>query len=211
MPIWSKGKAGFKDFLPQPPKHHAELLLSYDEYVDSWAELVEGVHQLACDRIASQRPLAEDEGSIAIMANVMVSTVALATRAWNISKPRLRKEVRQSVDVSIARTSFEHFVGDEKPAVDALLERYDSFEREVRSLFPYSENETQETLYKRCSIMARYSIDQSLGDGGNDELVQQLAVSFVEADSLFKRLALSSMPDGNTMFLSHPRFIVLQN
>lgn len=208
MPIWNKIKEGLKDVAPEPPKHYTEILLSYDEYIDCWTELETSIHQKACDTIAAKGAFPTvSEKAAAFSADVMLCVAILATRAWR-ERSRIPEKLLYKVEYSISHSAFVQFAGSNDELAESLQASYSSLDEALRDSFPISQVEKEEDVYKRCAVMAHYCFEHGEQEQRGEELEQALAVVFVEGDTVFKRLSLTSIPDGNTIAFPKPHFIV---
>ena len=201
------------------PKHHSELLLKYDEYIDTWAELVEGLYEGTCGREKVRAELEKGgENASTLSTAIILALLVDGIRAWK-AKPRLRVKLVCDVEDSIAEASFKRLLGGEdgqgldSASVAGLLDVYHNVADTIRQAFPLSNKEQQKDVYARCAALAAYVADRcyTKQDAAYEPLAQELAIAFAEADQVFAKLALSTTVDGNTIFFKRPRFIVMRS
>lgn len=198
---------GIREFLP---KHHSELLLKYDEFVDAWLEVLEASHRELCNSDVVRDAVGEDDGLAAhFLATSRIVLLVVAMRAWRL-KPRMREKVRGKVEASVVSAFLGSMPGgglDVEEAWDVYRANLDFFDRMLQDA-----KQDEQGTYAQCALLAKYLTDACFKTDPHscDEVLQQLAISLAACSAACERLALSSIVDGNTMFSAKPRFIVLQ-
>ena len=207
-----------KDHLP---KHHTEILMKYDEYIEAWAELVDNFYNKACSIQEVQAVLnSGGDSAIKLSSALLVMLLVDGLRAWNIKK-RLRAKVRGSVEEAIVRASAhrifaanaEFHADDSVEFIDAIVDVYHSLADTFTQAFPLRTNDEQKDVIVRCVALASYVTDSCFDkqDSQYESLTQAIGIVLVEADSVFARLGAATTVDGNTMLFKHPRFIVMKS
>lgn len=211
MPIWNSDI--FKQIKELLPKHHPELLLSYDEYIDTWTQLIESTYTqaMSSEHIAAVLK-SNDKASSKFSSASLFTVVVLAVSSWD-SIPRVKLDLRVEVANSIADTALSTLAGDAEN-IEELKTLYSAYLKQFREAVAGVDSKKLDPI-KQCAVMARYCVAQGLGENSVDTqeglaITQELTLAFAQAMGMFNRLVASSVPDGNTLLLRHPRFIVMQ-
>ena len=199
-----------KDFLKDVlPTHSSELLLSFDEYVDSWGELIEvGYGSIMADEEAFPS-LGLDENS-AVQFSVEAALVLChdAMRTWRRGR-RVRERLFDSLEEAVVMRTGATITGDDAAAGE-FLNLYKAHAPAFAQLMPHAGNPDDEKEIRELVMTLRYVVSRCTGknDDGNLAGIQRFSTHLAEAHKLFKRLDRNSIPDGNTLFSKKPRFIV---
>ncbi len=195
------------------PQHHTELLLKYDEYIGTWAELVEGLYETTCGR-PEVRSVLEQGGERAglLSSAVMIALLVDGVRAWKV-KPRLKAKLLVEVENSIVHESLSRIIGDDAERIASLEDVYRTVAASFREAYPLKPHSTDAEVYARCAALGAYVAERCYpkDDPAFETLAQGVAIGLAEADPVFQKLGLSTTVDGNTIFFKHPRFIVMQS
>ncbi|RVU97790.1 hypothetical protein EII22_04080 [Coriobacteriales bacterium OH1046] len=197
--------ARLKDCLP---KHHPELLLDFDEYVETWGELIEtGYGSIVADeKILPSLSLRGDAGARLFVEAALVLCYD-AMRTWCKGR-RVPDKARISLENAVVDEVGRRVLGEEATGEFSSLYR-------VRlalfsQLMPGSGKTDKDAVLHELVGAARYAASRcSSRDEERDvEGIQLLALHFVRAHALFLQLSANSIPDGNTILFKKPRFIV---
>ena len=195
------------------PRHRVELVLSYNEYIDCWSQLIVEAYRSSC--LSLVRRYAYLEGSIdssQLPAEMFAALIALAEETWT-AKPRISYKLKEQVKDDVIDACVSGLSGEESLSelimsrimVFGDLRKRASQEDASRS----TEVDARREAMKYCAMLSRFSLDASgLDSDSIERLNAPLAEVYINAWQSFVVLTNSSIVDGNTLFSARPRFIV---
>ena len=195
-----------KDFLP---KHYSELLLSFDEYVGTWGELIEvGYGSIMADEEAFPSLGLDDSNAVQFSVEAALVLCHDAMRTWRRGR-RVRESLFGNLEDAVVGRVGATITGDDG-AAEEFLNLYKAHKPAFAQLMPHEGNPDDDKEIRELVMTLRYVVSRCTGknDDGNLAGIQRFSTHLVEAHKLFKQLDRNSIPDGNTLFSKKPRFIV---
>lgn len=201
---------GFRGF--HAPKQL--LQLTFDEYLDTWMQLLNTFYQEGISDEAIVNDLHLNEDAVQRFS-VEFSTllVVQAVRIWK-RRTKIRTKAREQVAEAIPRQFFEGITGGNAASLSACLSyyenRYELFDELCRSL----KCDKDERLKFESAGIARALVSQisDADEETNQKVIERIALRFSDACSVFDRLVTNTVLDSARMmmFSKTPGFLVQQ-
>ncbi|HQE70377.1 MAG TPA: hypothetical protein PK071_04590 [Atopobiaceae bacterium] len=189
------------------PRHHSELLLSFDEYVETWSELIgAGCGSIMTDeKVFSALDLDRNDARLSV--EIALALCYDAMRTWRRSR-RVPDKVKVSLEAAVVAETGRRMLGEE--IMHSFVSLYHAHCTVFSQLMPEEGTVDKGGELRELAGVARYVASRCSrrGEEQNIEGIQLLAVHFARTHRLFCRLNENSIPDGNTMLFKKPRFIV---
>lgn len=195
------------------PKPRPEVNLSFDEYVDVLYEIVEQCARDVCqsDEVRGLGPNGTGE-ECARKREVGVWQVVLlsAMKLWN-SSGRFKDKVKEALeDEMIARVISGLSLSDE----DAEAFRGGYFDTAARLAKGDDQGKMTDEQRYAVQVIALMRGALSAGHGGAEDALnaatEKSSMRVLDMERMVVHLAQSSVVDGNTALMKHPRFYVAQ-
>ncbi|OFK23463.1 hypothetical protein [Olsenella sp. HMSC062G07] len=206
-----------KELVPLP---RPEVNLSFDEYVDVLYDVVEQCVQDVCqsDAVRALPGMRHDDAAGGRVLKAAVSRVAIlsAIRCWN-SDGRFKDCTSKAVEDGVISRARDGLGLSEKESEEFLKKYYEAAERLDGSDGPDEGAERvgpsdDQRIAKQMIILLRTAFASEY-EGPDDVLnaaVVASSVLILAMERMAAHLGQSSMVDGNTALMKHPRFYVAQ-
>lgn len=193
------------------PVRSMELLLKYEEYVDTWTGIIRAFYERIISDDAVFSALGPDREHAARFS-MELSTVLLvmAMRAWKGRE--FKPEAQQKVEGSVVRGVYRELLAQDEETLSACCDFYMDRSQMFRELAPLSAAKDEQALRTQMIGFARYAAAQSSQrtEKENAGAIEALSVHLLEAQGAFARLTKNTTLDGNSLFGKNMRFIVCQ-
>ena len=185
-----------------------KLLLTFNEFADTWVKLVQEYYQRAVSNDEIYTPLElKEEGAMRFSMELGSVLLVIAMRAWR--KKRIQKDgVTELVEQAVIEKTYRAIFAEDDETLSACKEFYEARYRMFDQLAPnVAKGEKQ--IRSNLIGFARYVISQSSDktEEENVAVIERLSVLLIAAAASFKRLTDNSTLDPNTVF-GKPKFIV---
>lgn len=185
-----------------------ELLLSFDEFVDTWVQLISEFYQrgISDDGIYLALDL-DEQGAMRFPMELCTVILVLAMRTW--SAKRLHEGSRERVLEAVVGNAYRHIFAEDEETLAACMEFYRARYAMFMEILPGgSKNEKQ--LRQELIGFSRYTVSQCSArpEAENAGIIERLSILLITAAGSFERLMHGSTLDGNSAFVGKPKFIV---
>lgn len=187
-----------------------ELLLKFDEYVETWQTLITEYYQriISDDDIYVALQLDEEN---AMRFSMELGTVLLVMAMRDFKEKKLKSAHKDAVERELVQKVYRSIFADDEETVAACEEFYKNRFAMLGQLAPTKSETTAEKRQKNLLGFARYVVAQcsEKTELGNARVIEKLGVHLTQASGSFIRLIQNTDPDVNGLPTKNkPRFIV---
>ena len=194
-----------KDLLPS---HQTELLLSFDEFVETWGELIEATHAaiMSDEEMAPSFDL-DGEGFARLSVEAALILCRDAMRTWRQGR-RLSDSFCDRLEAAVVEDVAVRMMGD--GAASEFPALYKAQGQILSQLLPDTGRLDEDSVRRQLIAASRYaaSLCSPRAEEDNVAGIECLSIHLSQAHALFAKLDANSIPDGNTLLFKKPRFIV---
>lgn len=184
-----------------------ELLVSFNEYVDTWVQLIQEYYNrgVSSDDIFVALQL-DEEKSIQFSMELCTVLLILATRTWNAK--RLKEGSKELVASAMVENTYKALFSVDEEALAVCQNFYQSKYAAFAQLLPEATSEKE--IRNQLIGFSRYIVSQcsQRPEEENAGIIEHLSILLIAAAASFKRFTQNTTLDGNSAFIGTPKFLV---
>lgn len=185
-----------------------ELLLTFQEYTDTWQAIIQDFHHraISSDEIFGVLD-GSDKDAVHLSMELYTLFLIIAMRAWNAKK--MKEDAKERVEQAVVNKVYSLAVGSEGEALEACkalyTQRYGNFVKAAPG-----NSDKAESIRKEHLAFARYTIAQCSDktEDENENAIRALYELTMAAEKVMNNLSANSVMDSTSMISKYPRFLV---
>jgi|GEM_PF-6747627 len=186
-----------------------ELLLNFDEFVNVWTDVIKEYYArgISSDNIMKAfRSDSEQEAHFEMEYFIMLLVIAM--RQW--TKKYFDEKAKKKVQDSVVEKATAEIFGDNPEMQDLCRDLFEKRFKMMEELSPVKKLTGEEQIRTSAIGFARVLVSECTQ--GKEEtfkdVIEQISVVFLAAESTFLHLSKNTILDGNGMLFGKYRFLV---